>query len=113
MIFYLSLFLSFLYFKIARVYKKEEKANTNFLVQNVLVGGAIAALLVYGFTHYTWYKVLLMGYLFFIVAALMVSAVQLGVFINGKPLIKISHLYKMTALLGMLISFADVYLWAI
>jgi len=113
MIFYPSLLLAFLYFKIARVYKKEEKPNTNFLIQNILVGVAIAALLAYGFTHSSWYIVLLVGYLFFIAASLMVSAVQLGIFIDGKPFIKLSHLYKMMALFGMLISFADVYLWGI
>ena len=113
MIFYFSLFLAFLYFKIARVYKKEEKTNTNFVVQNIVVGVAVAALLAYGFMHESWYMVLLIGYVFFIVASLLVSVVQLGVFIDGKPFIKISHLFKMMALFGMLISFADLYLWGI
>jgi len=113
MIFYFSLFLAFLYFKIARVYRKEEKPNTNFLVQNVIVGVAIGALLFYGFRHESWYMVLLVGYLFFIMASLLVSAVQLGVFIDGKPFVKISHLFKSLALIGMLISFADLYLWGI
>jgi len=113
MIFYFSLFLSFLYFKVARVYKKEEKSNTNFWVQNAVVALAVTALLAYGFIYKSWYMVLLVGYLFFIMASLMVSAVQLGVFIDGKPFIKISHLYKSMALLGMLISFSDLYLWGI
>ncbi len=113
MIFYSSLFMAFLYFKIARVYKKEEKSNTNFLLQNILVAIAIGALLFYGFMQESWYIVLPVAYLFFIMASLMVSAVQLGIFINGKPFIKISHLYKIAPLFGMLISFADVYLWGI
>ena len=113
MIFYTSLFLAFLYFKIARVYKKEEKANTNFLIQNILLAIAIGALLAYGFTHEKWYIVILVSYLFFILSSLLVSAVQLGIFIDGKPFVKISHLYKMMALFGMAISFADVYLWGI
>ena len=113
MIFYLSLFFSFLYFKIARVYKKEEKTNSNFWIQNIIVAVAIIALLVYGFMNETWYVLLIVAYLFFIAASLMVSAVQLGIFIDGKPFVKISHLYKTLALLGMLISFADVYLWGI
>lgn len=113
MVFYFSLFLAFLYFKIARVYKKEEKTNTNFVVQNIVVGIAVALLLVYGFGNESWYMVLLIGYVFFIMASLLVSAVQLGVFIDGKPFIKISHLFKMMALFGMLISFADLYLWGI
>jgi hypothetical protein len=105
--------MAFLYFKIARVYKKEEKTNTYFLVQNLLVAVAIAALFVYGFTHESWYIVLVVSYIFFIFSSLIVSAVQLGIFIDGKPFIKISHLYKSLALIGMLISFADVYLWGI
>jgi len=107
------LFLAFLYFKIARVYKKEEKTTKNFWVQNFLVAFAIGLLLVYGFTHKSWHIVLLISFLFFILASLIVSAIQLGVFVDGKPLVKISHLYKSLAPIGMLISFADVYLWGI
>ena len=113
MLYYTMLFLAFLYFKIARVYKKEEKTNTNFWVQNLLVALAIGVLLVYGFTYKNWYMVLLVSYIFFILASLIVSAVQVGVFVDGKPFVKISHLYKSLAPIGMLISFADVYLWGI
>ncbi|HFB53716.1 MAG TPA: hypothetical protein ENJ67_03205 [Sulfurimonas autotrophica] len=113
MLFYLALFFAFIYFKIARVYKKEEKSNLNMLVQNVIVLAAVIALFVYGFMHETWYVVLIVSYLFFIMASLLVSAVQLGVFIDGKPFIKISHLYKSLAFLGMFIAFIDVYLWGI
>ena len=113
MLFYLALFFAFIYFKIARVYKKEEKSNLNMLVQNVIVLAAVIALFVYGFMHETWYVVLLVAYLFLIMASLLVSAVQLGVFIDGKPFIKISHLYKSLAFLGMFIAFIDVYLWGI
>ena len=113
MLFYLALFFAFIYFKIARVYKKEEKSNLNMLVQNVIVLAAVIALFVYGFMHETWYVVLIVSYLFFIMASLLVSAVQLGVFIDGKPFVKISHLYKSLAFLGMFITFIDVYLWGI
>ncbi|WP_457744421.1 hypothetical protein [Sulfurimonas sp.] len=113
MLFYISLFLAFLYFKIARVYKKEEKPNTNILIQNIIVAVAIVALLAYGLINNTWYIVLIVSFLYFIVAALMVSTVQLGIFIDGKPFIKLSHLYKFMAPIGLLISFADVYLWGI
>ena len=111
MVFYVTLFLAFLYFKIARVYNKEEKLNTNFWVLNFIVVIAIGALIIYGFMHETWYVLLMVGYLFFIIAALIVAAVQLGIFIDGKPFIKISHLFKSLAIIGMLISFADLYLW--
>ena len=113
MLFYFGLLLAFLYFKIARVYKKEEKSNINMLVQNVIVAIAVAALITYGFLHETWYMVILVGYIFFIMASLMVSAVQLGIFIDGKPFIKLSHLYKSMAFIGMFIAFIDVNLWGI
>ena len=113
MLFYLALFFAFLYFKIARVYKKEETPNLNMLVQNVVVSVAVAALFIYGFLHETWYVVLLVSFLFFIMASLLVSAVQLGIFIDGKPLLKVSHLYKSSAFLGMFIAFIDVTLWGV
>ena len=113
MLYYTALFLAFLYFKIARVYKKEEKSNLNMNIQNSIVFLAIVALLIYGFTHKTWYIVLLVAYLFVILSSLLVSAVQLGVFIDGKPFVKISNLYKLLAPIGMLITFSDIYLWGI
>ncbi len=113
MLFYIALFLSFFYFKIARVYKKEEQSNLNMNIQNSIVFIVIVALLVYGFTHKIWYVILLVSYFFVIVSSLLVSAVQLGIFIDGKPFVKISHLYKLLAPIGMLIAFTDVYLWGI
>ena len=113
MLFYIALFFAFLYFKIARVYKKEEKENLNMLIQNVLVLAAVIALFVYGFMHETWYVVIIVSYLFYILAALIVSAIQVGVFVDGKPFVKLSHLYQSLAFMGMFISFVDVYLWGI
>jgi len=113
MVYYTMLFLAFLYFKIARVYKKEEKQNLSMNMQNILVFSAIVALLVYGLTHKAWYIVLVASYFFLILASLIVSAVQLGIFIDGKPFVKLSHLYRLMAPIGMFISFADVYLWGI
>jgi len=112
-LFYFGLLLAFLYFKIARVYKKEEKSNINMLVQNIIVAVAAVALVAYGFVHGTWYMVILVGFIFFILSSLIVSAVQLGIFIDGKPFIKLSHLYKSLAFIGMFIAFIDVYLWGI
>ena len=113
MIFYICLFLTFLYFKIARVYKKEERSNTNFLIQNILVAVAISVLFIYGFMNESWYMVIITSFIFFILSALLVSAVQLGIFIDGKPILRISHLFNSLAPIGMLISFADVYLWGL
>ena len=111
MVYYLFLLLAFLYFKIARIYYKEESKSKAMLIQNIAVAFAIFLLLLYGFIYKTWYIVLIVGYLFFILAALMVSAVQLGIFVDGKPIVKISHLHKSLAFIGMLISFYDVILW--
>ena len=113
MLFYIGLLLAFLYFKIARVYKKEEILHSHIVIQNLLVAIAIAALFIYGFMHEPWYIVIVVSYIFFIIASLMVSAVQLGIFIDGKPFIKLSHLYKSLAFMGMFISFIDIYLWGI
>jgi len=113
LLFYFGLLLAFLYFKIARVYKKEELANISMLIQNIIVLAAVIALFGYGFLHKTWYIVIIVSYIFFILASLMVSAVQLGIFIDGKPFIKLSHLYKSLAFMGMFIAFIDVYLWGI
>jgi len=110
---YLGLLLAFLYFKIARVYKKEELANGAMLLQNILVAAAVVALFVYAFAHEPWYLVVGISYIFFLFASLAVSAVQLGIFIDGKPFIKLSHLYKSLAFMGMFISFIDLYLWGI
>jgi hypothetical protein len=113
MLFYLALFFAFVYFKIARVYKKEELPNRHIMLQNLLVGLAVVVLFDYGFTHLSWYSLIIVSFIFYILAALMVSAVQVGVFIDGKPFVKLSHLYKSMAFLGMFISFIDVYLWGI
>jgi signal transduction histidine kinase len=113
MVFYFSLFLSFLYFKIARVYYKEEKTNFYMWLQHSLVAVSVLALLVYGFVNLSWYIVLIVAFLFFIFAALVVSAIQVGVFIDGKPFVKLSHLYKALAFMGMFIAFGSVYLWGL
>jgi hypothetical protein len=113
MLFYFALFLLFFYYKVARVYKKEEQSNMPMHIQNFLVFLAAIALFVYGFIHYTWYVVLLVAYIFYILNALLVSAIQLGVFIDGKPFVKLSHLYKVLAFVGMFLYFSNFYLWGI
>ncbi len=111
MIFYLDLFLAFLYFKIARVEYKEEKHTTKKFIRNAFAAIAIAVLLLYGFSHYVWYEVVGFGYLFFIFAALIVSAVQVGVFIDGKPFVKLSHLHKSLSIIVAVLLFSEVYLF--
>ena len=104
MLFYLTLFLVFFYFKLARVHKKEERL-TNFVVaQHAVVAISTLLLYRYGFAEHAWWGVLIFSFLFFIVAALMVTAVQVGIFVEGKPLFGVSHLFKLMPFLSGLIA---------
>ena len=111
MLFYLSSFLFFVYFKIARVHKKEEKLNTLVIFQHILVAMSSVSIYFYGFTHLSWYIVLLISLIFFIMAALIVTAVQLGIFIDGKPQFGISKLYKYLPLLTLAIIALSAIMW--
>jgi len=103
MLFYLTLFLIFLYFKIARVHNKEERLNNLVVVQYIVVSVSALLLYNYGFSHQSLWVVLLFSFLFFIVAALMVTVVQLGIFIDGKPLFGVGLLFKLMPFLTGLI----------
>ena len=111
MLFHLSTFLFFIYLKIARVHKKEEKLNTLNISQHILVAISIIIIYVYGFTHISWYIVLLTSLIFFIIAALIVTVVQLGIFIDGKPQFGISKLYKFLPLLASIIIALSAIIW--
>jgi len=111
MLFYLTLFLCFLYFKIARVYNKEEKHITLILVQNIIIGFFIISVLVYGFLYIQWYFLLISIILSLIIASLMITAVQLGIFIDGKPIIGLKKVYSLTPFLGALIILLSLILW--
>ncbi len=104
MLFYLSLFLLFLYFKIARVHKKEEKFTKIILVQHIAVAVSASIIYLYGFTHFSSLALLIVSFLFFIIAALIITTVQLGIFIDGKPLLGINKVFKTIPLLTILIS---------
>ncbi len=103
MLFYFTLFLLFLYFKLARVHKKEERVHQGIVALHGFV--ALMALLLYGygFTHFSLWAVLLVSFLFFIVAALMITAVQVGIFVEGKPLFGMGLLFKLMPFLGIFI----------
>jgi len=109
--FYLSSFLIFVYFKIARVHKKEEKMNPLMMMQHLVVLAAAIMSFFYGFTHFMWYFVLLLSFIYFIVAALLITTVQLGVFIDGKPQFGISQVYKYLPLLTLIIVLLSVKMW--
>jgi len=111
MLFYPTLFLLFLYFKIARIHKKEEKSTLVMNLQHMLVLLSALSLFGYGFTHQSWYLVILISFVFFIIAALLVTAVQLGVFIDGKPQFGISKVYKFLPALTLSIMALSAILW--
>jgi hypothetical protein len=103
MLFYLTLFLIFLYFKIARVHKKEERLTNLVVAQYMVVAVSSLLLYNYGFSHYSLWIVLLVSFIFFIVAALMVTAVQVGIFVEGKPLFGVGLLFKLMPFLAAII----------
>ena len=111
MLFYLSLFLLFLFFKIARVHKKEEKFTTITLLQHIAVALSASIIYIYGFTHFSPLALLIFSFLFFIISALIITTIQLGIFIDGKPLLGINKVFKFMPLLTItILSIALMYL---
>ena len=104
MLFYFTLFLVFLYFKIARVHKKEERLSNVVVLQHSVVALSTFFIYSYGFNHSNLFSIAGFSFLFFIIAALMVATVQLGIFIDGKPIFGISLLFKLMPLLTFVIA---------
>jgi hypothetical protein len=101
--FYITLFLGFVYLKIFRVRVGQEKIGVVIAAEGFLTIVAFLGLLIFGFMTLTWYIVLISSLLFFIAAALMVVAVQLGIFVDGKPVLVLSTIYKITPLLALVV----------
>ncbi|WP_295052026.1 hypothetical protein [Sulfuricurvum sp.] len=112
MIFYSALFLAFLYFKIARVHKKEERVSSSDFIQNLFVGAAIVSLLVYGFMYKNLYQLIPTFFLFSTIVSLMVTAVQVGIFVDGKPLLGLKQIYRSLPLLRVFIVLLIAVLWS-
>ena len=102
MLLYPTLFLGLLYFKIFRVRRQQEKIALWHNVKGVLTLLATLALIVFGFMTQSWYAVLIAIILSAVIASLMITTVQLGIFIDGKPLFKISAIYRLMPLLALL-----------
>ena len=113
MLFYFTLFLLFLYFKIARVHKKEEKFLRLHYAQHIAVTIAAIALYMYGFSHFSLLSLFVSSFVFYIIAALVVTTVQLGIFIDGKPLVGISKIYKYMPFLAFFIIVLSLSFWAL
>ncbi len=113
MMLYMTIQLLFIYFKIARVHKKEEEINLFWKVQHSIV--ALAALLtfIYAFSHWTWYVVIVVSLLSFVIAAMLITAVQLGIFVDGKPLFGMKAVYKYSIYLTLLLCCLSMLLWIV
>jgi len=111
MLFYLALFLFFLYFKIARVFKREEKPNSLMLLQNIVVALSAVSIFLYGLIMLTWIFPIIISFIFFIMAALMVTALQLGIFVDGKPQFGMSKVYKLLPVLTFCIALLSAIIW--
>lgn len=113
MLFYLSLLVSSLYFKIARVHAREEKRSTKINLLHLATGVGITALIIYGVIYATWYYLILFIFLNTIFASLMITAVQLGIFVDGKPMFGLSRVYRFLPLLSLLIILSSSLLWVV
>lgn len=111
MLFYSTLFLAFLYFKIARVHKKEERLTSLMRIQHLFVGGAIISLLLYGFLYQELYPFILSAFIFATMASMMITAIQVGIFIDGKPLLGLTQIYRCFIYLAAVISVLTLILW--
>lgn len=101
MVFYCALFFSFLYFKIARVHKKEERRSLLLLVQHLFTATAIVSLLSYGFMYENLYVFIPMLFIFATIASMMITAVQVGIFVDGKPLFGLTKIYRYLPVLSI------------
>lgn len=111
MIFYFTLFLAFLYFKIARVHRKEERMRNSMRVQHFIIAMTVLSLFIYGARYMEWYAFIPFLFLFATIASLMITTIQLGIFIDGKPLLGITQVYKKLPFLSLLIIMGTASLW--
>ena len=111
--FYIALFFAFLYFKIARVHKKEERQSSSDVVQHLFVGAAIVSLLAYGFMYENLYWFIPSLLVFAIMASLIVTAVQLGIFVDGKPLFGLTRMYRYLPVLRVVTALLIAALWVV
>jgi len=111
MLFYLSTFLLFLYFKISRVHKRDEKGTLLISLGHTIVLVSLVSIYVYGFINIEWYFILLSSLVFFIIAALIITALQLGIFVDGKPLFGMRKVYKLLPVLTLAIVTLSAIIW--
>jgi len=113
MMLYLMILLIFIYFKIARVHKKEETLDLFWKLQHVMVSIVALLTFVYAINHITWYILVLLAVLSFMIAGMLITAVQLGIFVDGKPLFGMHKVYKNTIYLTLLLCILGTALWIV
>jgi len=74
------------------------------IILHLLVFLSTISLYIYGFNYCSIISILIFSFLFFIVAALMVTTIQLGIFIDGKPLLGINRVFTFMPILTGVIS---------
>ena len=85
------------------MHKKEERLTALVVAQHIIVALSVLLLYRYGFLHCSLWVVILLSFLFFIITALMVTAVQVGIFVEGKPLFGVGLLFRLMPFLTALI----------
>jgi len=103
MMFYLTMFLGFFYLKVFRVRRLHEGPSIPTYTAGFFAISSLLVLIVFGLINMTWYIVLIFAFAFFIISALMISAVQLGMFKDGKPILVMAQIYNLMLPLSIII----------
>lgn len=102
MLLYLTLFIGLLYFKLFRVRRQQEQLSLWNMLEGTVTLLLLFGVIVFGFMIENWYSMLAGVVVSAVIVSLMITTVQLGIFIDGKPLFKLSALYRLMPLLALL-----------
>ena len=111
MMIYIMILLIFIYFKIARVHYKEEKLTLLWKIQHIIVAITAVSTYIYAFTHISWYLILIVSFLSFLASAMLITAIQLGIFVDGKPLFGMDKVYKNTIFITLFLICLSVIIY--
>jgi len=103
--------LLFVYFKIARIHIKEEACTSLWKIQHGIVAFVAVVIYFYAFNHWAWYVVLLISLLSFVFAGMLIAAVQLGIFVDGKPLFGMKDVYKNSSYFVLILCALSAIVW--
>lgn len=113
MMLYITIQLLLIYFKIARIHKKEEECTRLWKIQHGIVALVAVLSYFYAFNHWAWYVVLLLSFLSFVIAGMLIAAVQLGIFVDGKPLFGMKDVYKNSIYLVLILCIFSAIVWVL